>query len=322
MAGQQWALSADGGFLANPKLSLELRHATQPLMRFRQFTRIEPGFGKNSSDTLNFDKMSNVQTQGGIITEMQDIPETKMLVRKGSLVLTEWGNSIPYTGKLEALSQFDPENIIHKGLMNDMAKVFDKGVADTMRTSQVTYSATGVAAQTWTFNGTPSGTVSANFNYFHLKEIIDAMRTGFANISGGNLNPVPPFSDGNYVGVLSVRAYRGLFDDPDFINAAKYSYPREYFYGELDEIVYNCRLIVSNNVNALSNGSTNNVGEAIFFGDDAVVEGIAIKEELRAKLPVKYGRDKGLAWYGLLNFQRVWDAVVDGEEHIVRFISG
>lgn len=322
MAGQQWALSSDGGFLANPKLSMELRHATQPLMRFRQLTRVEPGFGKNSSDTLNFDKMSNVQSQGGPITEQQDIPETKMLVRKGSLVLTEWGNSIPYTGKLEALSQFDPENIIHKGLMNDMAKVFDKAVADTARTGQVTYSSTGVATQTWTFNGTPSGTVSANFNYFHLKEIIDGMRTGFANISGGNLNPVPPFPDGNYIGLLSVRAFRGLFDDPDFINAAKYSYPREYFYGELDEVVYNCRLIVSNNVNALSNGSTNNVGEAIFFGDDAIVEGVAIKEELRAKLPVKYGRDKGLAWYGLLNFQRTWDAVVDTEEHIVRFIAG
>jgi N4-gp56 family major capsid protein len=291
-------------------------------MRFRQFTRIEPGFGKNSGDTLNFDKMSNVQTQGGNITEQQDIPETKMLVRKGSMVLTEWGNSIPYTGKLEALAEFDPENITHKGLMNDMAKVFDKAVADTLRTSQVTYSATGVAAQTWTFNGTASGTVASNFNYFHLKEIIDGMRTGFANISGGNLNPVPPFPDGNYVGVLSVRAFRGLFDDPDFVNAAKYSYPREYFYGEIDEIVYNCRLVVSNNVNALSNGSTNSVGEALFFGDDAVMEGVAIKEELRAKLPVKYGRDKGLAWYGLMNFQRTWDAVVDGEDHIVRFIAG
>jgi hypothetical protein len=178
-----------------------------------------------------------------------------------------------------------------------------------------------VASQTWAFNGT-GGTATANFNYFHLKEIIDGMRTGFANISGGNLNPVPPFPDGNYLGFLSVRAYRGLFDDPDFINAAKYSYPREYFYGELDEIVYNCRLIVSNNVNALSNGSTNSVGEAIFVGDDSVVEGLVIKEELRAKLPVKYGRDKGLAWYALLNFQRVWDAVVDGEEHIVRFIAG
>jgi len=322
MAGQQWALSADGGYLANPKLSLELRHATQPLMRFRQFSRVEPGFGKNNGDTMNFDKMSNVQTQGGTITEQQDIPETKMLIRKGSLVLTEWGNSIPYTGKLEALAQFDPENIIHKGLMNDMAKVFDKGVADTLKTGQVTYSSTGVTAATWTFNGTPSGSVAANFNYFHLKEIIDGMRTGFANISGGNLNPVPPFPDGNYVGVLSVRAFRGLFDDPDFINAAKYSYPREYFYGELDEIIYNCRLVVSNNTNALSNGSTNSVGEALFFGDDAIVEGVAIKEELRAKLPVKYGRDKGLAWYGLLNFQRVWDAVVDGEEHIVRFIAG
>lgn len=328
MAGQSWAISADGGYLANPKLSKELRHATQPLMRFRQVTRVEPGFGKNSGDTLNFDKMSNVQTQGGLITEQQDIPETKMLVRKGSLVLSEWGNSIPYTGKLEALSEFNPENIIHKGLMNDMAKVFDKGVADTLRNGQVTYVATGLTQQTWTFSGTAAATATSNFNYWHLKEMIDAMRTGFSGLSGTGsgvlpLNPIPPFPDGNYMAFLSVKAFRGLFDDPDFINAAKYSYPREYFYGELDEIVYNTRIVVSNNVNALSNlvGASTTTGEAILIGDDAIVEGMAIKEELRAKLPVKYGRDKGVAWYGLLNFQRIWDAIVDGEEHIVRFTS-
>jgi hypothetical protein len=125
------------------------------------------------------------------------------------------------------------------------------------------------------------------------------------------------------VAILSVKAFRGLFDDPDFINAAKYSYPREYFYGEIDEVVYNCRIIVSNNVNALPNlaGASTSLGTGFFFGDDAIIEGVAIKEELRAKLPVKYGRDKGIAWYSLLNFQRVWDSVVDGEDHIVRLTS-
>lgn len=322
-SGQSWGLSSDGGFLANPKLSRELRHATQPLMRFRQFTRVEPGFGKNSSDTLNFDKMSNVQTQGGPITEFQDIPETKMLVRKGSLILTEWGNSIPYTGKLEALAEFDPENITHKGLMNDMAKVMDKGVADTLATGSIFYTPTAVDAQDWETDGAVDTVGSANFNYFHLKEIIDAMRTGFSGIISPALNPVPPFPDGNYVAILSVKAFRGLFDDPDFVNAAKYSYPREYFYGEIDEVVYNCRIIVSNNVNALPNlaGTSTKTGSGFFFGDDTIIEGVAIKEELRAKLPVKYGRDKGIAWYGLLNFQRVWDATVDGEEHGVYLTS-
>ena len=209
-----------------------------------------------------------------------------------------------------------------------MAKTFDKAVADTLRNGQITYVSTGLTSQTWTFNGTAAATSTSNFNYFHMKEIIDAMRTGFSGLSGtGNsilpLTPVPPFPDGNYMAFLSVKAYRGLYDDPDFINAAKYSYPREYFYGELDEVVYNTRIIVSNNVNALSNlvGASTTTGEAIFIGDDSIAEGLVIKEELRAKLPVKYGRDKGLAWYGLLNFQRIWDAIVDGEEHIVRFTS-
>ena len=202
-----------------------------------------------------------------------------------------------------------------------MAKVFDKAVADTARTAQLTYVATGVAAQNWTANGTPNGVAMSNFNYFHLKELIDAARVGVFGATA--LNPIPPMSDGNYAIVLSVKAFRGLYDDPDFINAAKYSYPREYFHGELDEIVYNARLVVSNNVNAIANlvGASTVAGEAILLGDDAIVEGVAISEELRAKLPVKYGRDKGLAWYALLNFQRIWDAVVDGEEHVIRFTS-
>ena len=321
MAGQQWAISADGGHLANTKLSKTLRHANQPRMKIRQFTRVEAGYGKNVSDSLDFDKVANVQTAGGKITELQDIPETKTLIRKGTLVVDEWGNSVPYTGKLEALSEFDPENIVHKALMNDMAKTMDKAVADELKLGELIYIPTGATSQAWDTDGTPSTASVGNFNYFHLKEIVDAMTVGtFGTLA---LNPVPAMPDGNFVAILSVKAARGLFDDPDYQEAAKFAYPRELFHGEMEEIVYNTRIVVTNNTAALSNGvgGSSALGEAIFLGDDAIIEGVAIKEELRAKLPVKYGRDKGLAWYALIGFKKVWSQATDTEDHIVRVTS-
>jgi hypothetical protein len=64
-------------------------------------------------------------------------------------------------------------------------------------------------------------------------------------------------------------------------------------------------------------GSNSNKGESVFFGRDAVMEGVAIPEEIRAKIPTDYGRSKGLAWYALLGFQRIWDLTNDGEERII-----
>ena len=57
------------------------------------------------------------------------------------------------------------------------------------------------------------------------------------------------------------------------------------------------------------------------IGDDSVMEGVAIKEELRYKLAVKYGRDKGLAWYALLGFAKTWAEAADDESHIIRITS-
>jgi hypothetical protein len=59
----------------------------------------------------------------------------------------------------------------------------------------------------------------------------------------------------------------------------------------------------------------------MLLGDDSVIEGVALKEELRYKLAVKYGRDKGLAWYAVLGFKKPWDYTNDDEEHVIHFTS-
>jgi hypothetical protein len=57
------------------------------------------------------------------------------------------------------------------------------------------------------------------------------------------------------------------------------------------------------------------------MGADSIVEGVAIPEEVRVKIPVKYGRDKGIAWYALLGFKLVWSLTADKESHVVYVTS-
>lgn len=322
MAGQSWSIAADGGHFANPSLSSKLRYANTSQYVFRQFTRPEPGYGKQRGESIDFDKVSMAVTSGGQIGEFQDIPETKFSIVKDNLQVTEWGNSIPWTGKLETLSEFNPQQPVQKVILNDEKLVLDNAVATELKTSKLCYIPTGATTQTWDVDGTASTAGTAQFNYFHLKEMVDAAETGIFG-SGNTGKIIPKFPDGKYVVVLSVKAKRGLFDDPEFQEAAKFSYPRKLLNGEImEETVYNCRFVITDNESALSNvAGSNDIGEALLLGDDSIVEGIAMKEELRYKLAVKYGRDKGLAWYAILGFKKPWDYVNDGEEHIIRFTS-
>jgi len=59
------------------------------------------------------------------------------------------------------------------------------------------------------------------------------------------------------------------------------------------------------------------VGQAMFIGDDAVWEAIAVPEEVRANVPADFGRDQALAWYYLGGFEKIWDYTGDGEGRMV-----
>ena len=317
MAGQVWSANATGGYLANPKLSKTLRNATQPMYKFRQFTRLEKAIGKGRGDTVDFNKVSNVSTAGGSISEASRIPETNILLRRGQLVMQEYGNSIPYTGKLDDLSEFSVDNMITVALRNDMAKVLDNAVATKFKESDISYTPTSASAGTFDVDGAVGTSATANLSVFHIKEIVDAMKTGIYSTVGTG-NPVPPWDGENYVCIASVKALRGIKDDPDFEEVMKYADPERPLTGEVGRF-YGVRFIETNNTGALSNGvgSSSVLGEAIFFGADPVIEAVAVAEEIRAKIPEDYGRSKGVAWYGLLGFENVWDFSTDSEDHIV-----
>lgn len=315
MAGQQWQVSADGGYLANPELSKEIRHVAQPLMLFRQFVRPDSAVGKNKGDTFDYDRVSNVATAGGALTEGVNIPETKVTISKSQLTIAEYGNSVPYTGKLEALSKFSPSNLVTVALKNDQAKVLDRAAAAKFTGCKIKYTPTGTSGSpTGTFDtdGAVSTAATRNCAVYDVEEIRDYLKSTVH---------APLYDGQNYVGIGSTGFVRAIQRDrTEFQTAAQYGDPERLFSSEVGRI-RNVRFVEETNVLANSLGTTPYKGEAVIFGEDPVVEGIAIAEEIRAKVPGDYGRDKGVAWYFLGGWKEVWDTANDGEARIIHITS-
>ena len=54
------------------------------------------------------------------------MPESNFTITQGTLTITEYGNSVPYTGKLDDLSEQPVKEVIHKVLKNDCKKAIDR----------------------------------------------------------------------------------------------------------------------------------------------------------------------------------------------------
>ncbi len=309
---QTWQPASSGGYLASPYLSRKLRHVAQPLMRFRQYVRPEPGFGRKKGDTVLFDRISNVTTPGRKISELERMPETSVTISQGSVVVEEYGNAIPWTGKLEELAEFDVENIWLRTLRDDAAKTLDKEVGKTFTSAPLKATPTGTNGATTTFteSGSPpaaTGHVSATT----VKDIVDEMKSKY----------LVPFYDGeNYLCICSVKFGRRLKDDPDWEDASKYGDPERLFSGEIGRY-YGVRFVEETNVLSNVLGTTSYNGEAVFFGADPVVEAVVVPLEIRAKVPTDYGRDNGLAWYYMGGWALTWPSSVPGEAKIVHVTS-
>jgi hypothetical protein len=47
--------------------------------------------GKNRSDKVLFDKISNISTSGGTLSETATIPKNNYTIKQGTLTVTEYG---------------------------------------------------------------------------------------------------------------------------------------------------------------------------------------------------------------------------------------
>jgi len=319
--GQQMYLGADaqGGYFTNPRLSKKLRHALEPLCKFRQFVDTKEAFGKHAGQTVIFNKISNISTAGGTLVETNTMPEHQYSAARGTISLSEWGNAVPFTYKLDALSEWPVDDPTQHVLRNDMVQVLDKACGLQYKLTCRKYVCLTTA--TGTMESRAEGNTFATSNIakvgpavYHLEECVDWLR-------GHN---IPPYNGEDYVGIFSVNALRTIARDGAFTEAAKYGDPNRLFAGEVGRIA-GVRCVRETNYLANTLGSssgTNALGEGIIFGANSVIEGIALPEELRQKIPTDYGRSKGLAWYALLGWKKQYKSADSGQDdHAIHITS-
>lgn len=305
MTAQVWATNSVGGFMYSDQLSDTLRTALQPATKFRQFCDAkdgtEEGYGKelHSGENFHWNVYSDVATQGTTLVETATLPETSFTITQGTLTVTEYGNSVPYTGKLDDLSLHPIKDIIHKVLKFDARKAFDSA-ANTQFKATLKVAAptagTDTAAVTFYTNGTQTQTVSVKMTKEHVKLIVDQMKEW----------NIEPYLGDDYFAIGRPSDYRTFKNDLESIHQYVESGFTMILHGEIGRYE-STRFVEQTNI-ATTSYSSANAADIFFFGGDTVAEAIVIPEELRGKIPTDFGRSKGIAWYYLGGFGLVHTA--------------
>jgi N4-gp56 family major capsid protein len=304
MAGQVWAVNSLGGFMYSRQLSNVLRMAVQPLVKFRQFADVRDASqqGKKKGDLFTWDVFSDVATAGGNLVETNTMPETNFTITQGTLTISEAGNSVPYSGKLDNLSKFPVMELIQKVLKNDAVKSFDRLAwyqFDQTPLRVLPTNGTDTAAITLFTNGTVTGTNSIAFNNAHAKSIVDTMKE----------RNIPAYIGDDYYALswpTTLRTFKNSLETIHQYTDAGFKMIMNGEIGRYENVRYveQTNIVKGRSTDGLT-GTAWSQGKSdwiFFFGNDTVAEAIAVPEEMRGKIPSDYGRSKGVAWYYLGGF--------------------
>jgi len=295
MAGQLWVTASLGGYMYSESLSKVLRMAVQPLVKFRQFADIKDAAvqGKQRGDTFHWNVYSDAANQGTVVAETATMPETNFTITQGTMTITEYGNSVPYTGKLDDLSLHPVKEVISKVLKNDAKKAFDIAAHAQFNATPlrvVASAGTDTSLIVLTTNGTATATNNVALGKGHIKSIVDTMKE----------RNIPPYMADDYYSVAHPTTFRQLRNDLESVHQYVDAGFQMILNGEIGRYE-GVRFVEQTNIAkaAWTNGKSN---WAFFFGADTVAEGIVVPEEMRGKIPTDYGRGRGIAWYYMGGF--------------------
>ena len=335
MSGQVWQVNTLGGYMYSDELSDTMRTALQPIVKFRQFCDAKDATekGLERGELFNWNVYSNVQNQGGQLQETQRMPETRFTIRQGQLTITEYGNSVPYTKKLDNLSKQPVEEIIHKVLKHDAVKAIDKDAWQQFDNCVVRVQATsGTSTTSVTFEEGVQSTITNNvaLGKEHIKLISDGMKE----------RNIPAYMGDDYFAIGRPTTFRTFKNDLEALKIYVDVGFGMVMNGEIGRYE-GCRFVEQTHINKggaydstaagtydpIASGGAdawdNNKSDWVFFfGEDTVAEALAIPEEIRGKLPGDFGRSRGIAWYALLGFGITHgDATESAQGRIVKWDS-
>ena len=295
MAGKVWNVASTGGYLSAKNLSKIMRLAVQPMVKFRQFCDVKDAAlqGKGKGAIFNWNVYSNVATGGAALTETSTMPQTNFTISQASLTITEYGNAVPYTGKLDDLSEVPVTELIQKVLKLDCVKTLDAAAFAQFNATPLIVSpllGTDVANIALTTSGTASTTNNVSLRLAHVKNIIDLMKE----------RNIPAYIGDDYIAIARPATLRDMKTDLESV----FKYQQEGFgmllSGEIGRYE-NMRFVEQTNI-ASANWTNAKSDQVFFCGEDTVAEAVAVAEELRGAIPSDFGRSMGVAWYYLGGF--------------------
>ncbi len=305
---QVWAVNSLGGYMYSDELSDILRTALQPIVRFRQFCdakdATDKGLGKG--DLFHWNVYSDVEDGGGELQELEAMPETNFVITQGTLTVTEYGNSVPYSGKLDNLSKQPVSEIIHKVLKVDAKKTLDGAAHAQFNATPLTVTPTGGNSTTAVTFEEGGCTITNNvaMGKDHIKAIVDGMKE----------RNIPPYMNDDYFALAWPTTFRTVKNNLEDIHKYVETGFTKIMNGEIGryESVRFCEQTNIAKGGAVDSTTwtfrtadpwNNGLSDwAFFFGEDTVAEALVIPEEIRGKIPGDYGRSRGVAWYYLGGF--------------------
>ena len=302
MAGQVWSVNTSGGYMYALNLSRQLRMAVQPIVKFRQFCDVKDAAhqGLHRGDTFHWNVFSDVGTQGSTLVETNTIPETSFTIAQGTMTITEAGNSVPWTGKLDDLSEQPVAEVIRKVLKTDAKKAFDNLASAEFNKAALRVAPTGgtsATAVTLTTNSICTITNNLAMGSAHVKSIVDIMKE----------RNIPAYTGDDYYCIAWPTTFRDFSDDIEVLKSYVDQGFRMIMNGEIGrydgvrfiEQTFKAKGSIGTAATTWAEGKSDWV---VFFGEDTVAEAVAVPEEIRGKIPGDYGRDRGIAWYYLGGF--------------------
>lgn len=314
MPGQIWSTPSEGGYMYSDNLSKYLRTEVQPRCKFRQFAdaKDHTDKGLHRGETAKWNVYSKIANQGGRIGETQTMPESGFTVSQKSLTVFEAGNSVPYTGRLDALAEHDAVTIIDETLRDDCRKFHDIEVFNQFNACKLRVASNvSTTSVVLTTNASTVTTNAVAFGTGHAKAISDLMKE----------RNIPTYAEDDYLAISRPGTYRTFKNSLESVKQYTETGLGHIFRGEIGRyestryveqtFIPEGGAIDSTTFDPATGTSDPwNGGYSswiFFFGADTVAEAIVIPEEIRAKLPGDYGRSKGIAWYYLGGYGIVHD---------------
>lgn len=309
MAQFTWTFDMPTGVWKQHALSARLYQAAVEESVMMDYVKPVEGFGRRQGESITLKRVSAIaEPTSANLVEGIRIPEDTLALSTRTIVLKEIGRAVPFTSFAEDLSDIDIENTVQGELKRQMKLTLDTKAATAFKTTQIKYAITGLASNNITTNGTFGAASTANMNVFHAEEIRDYLYDTLR---------APGYAGDDYVGVFRTLGIRGIKRDPDWEEWHKYTDPSAKFNSEVGRIE-NIRFVETNHNLAFGKVGTGSVlGEGVVFGSDAVAMAEALTPELRAAMPQDFGRQRAVAWYGILEFATIWDTGNAGEAKIV-----